>query len=137
MSDEQRDDDRPRDDDRRDDRDDRDRDDRDKEKTIRIAMTSQRPLKIDPEDWPVIAAAEREEGRADHLSATIKVRQHKDGRRIVYGFSENEAGYLIPTKKGEPDNDATAKAIVDVANALADSRLAVDCLEDLPAQKLD
>jgi len=119
-----------REDDRRDER----RDDR--RDSLRIAMSTQRPLRIDPKEWPIVAAAEREEGRGD-LSAIIVVRQHKDGRRIVYGFSENEAGYLIPAKNDAPDNDATATAIVNVSTALADPKLAVDCLEDLPAQKLE
>ena len=122
-------------DDRRDDR--RDDDDDRKDRTIKIAMSAQRPLRLDPKDWPIIAQAEREEGRAEHVSGTIRVRQHKDGRRVVYGWSENEAGYLIPPKNDAPDNDATAAAIVNVSNSLADPKLATDCLEDLPAQKLD
>src|SRR5271168_80256 len=59
--------------------------------TITITMSERRPLKIEPELWPVIAEADWHNGQYECQANTIRrirVRQHVDGRRIVYGWQQ-------------------------------------------------
>jgi hypothetical protein len=81
-------------------------------KKIKIAMSERRPLSIDPEQWPLIARADRHDGKvacqANH-EWSIRVREHSDGRRIVYGYLRSgnggtyagwrgaEGGFLVPS----------------------------------------
>lgn len=116
-------------------------------KTIKIAMSEQAPVIVDPEVWGLIADAEWYEG--EHKSqanrtARIKVREHDDGRCIVYGSSDSafrterdeQAGYLVPSKDGQRDKDEVIRAIRRVAGVIGHAELAADCIADLPAEEL-
>jgi hypothetical protein len=117
---------------------------------IKITMSERRPLTIDPELWPVIAQADWHNGQHEFQANTIrriKVRQHADGRRIVYGFQRAgsggqfagtrnppEAGFLLAA---DADEDATIRAIRRVGGVIDDAGLAEQCIADLPAEEID
>lgn len=129
-----------------------------------ITLTISAPVKIHEEEWPVIAQAT---GRSricyhtpipDHEvdSYSLRVRQHADGRTIVYGVlaaspawtgTESRRGgeILIPPGDGPPTADdgrvvgdeAIVRAIrkVGLECGLPESVIR-DCIADLPATKL-
>jgi hypothetical protein len=118
------------------------------EKKIRITMSERRPLSIDPDLWPTVAEADWHNGTVACQANTvrcIRVRQHADGRRIVYGFQDagpggqhigtrNPAGgFLLPD--GSSD-DETIRAIRRVGGILDDAELAEECIADLPAESI-
>lgn len=134
-------------------------------KKIEIAMSEQAPVRVDTAQWPLVAKAERHDGAVKVQANNewfIRVREHADGRRIVYGgheagnggqyagFRETRAGFLVPSGSGmrqpptdpdgplraAPDEQATIRAIRRVAGAIGDERLGDECIADLPAQEL-
>jgi hypothetical protein len=116
-----------------------------KKEKITITMSERRPLKIDPDEWPVIASAAWHDGQYEFQANTIrriKVREHADGRRIVYGFDrEGNGGQHVGTRnpaggylvKGD---DETVRAIRRIGGILDDSALADECIADLPAEEV-
>jgi hypothetical protein len=116
--------------------------------TIKITMSERRPLSIDPKLWPVIAQADWHNGQHDFQANTIrriKVRQHADGRRIVYGIQAGigrqpigtrnpEAGFLLAAGA---DEDETIRALRRVGGVIGDGALAEQCIGDLPAEEID
>lgn len=131
-------------------------------KTITIAMSDRAPLKLDPELWPLIASAKRHDGAVECQANTewyILVREHEDGRRIVYGgkiaggggqyagFRELHGGYLVAPGEAfrnvgngplghVPDEQETIRAIRRVAGIIGDDLMGAECIGDLPAQEL-
>lgn len=117
-----------------------------------IVMSNRRPVTIDPEQWHVIARAKWHNGEHEFQAnyvRTITVREHADGRRIVYGVHErgnggapasfrgSAAGYVVtPRDGGEPDDNETVAAIRRVAEAIGDPGLAGECVADLPAETI-
>ena len=128
-----------------------------------ITLTDRPPVKISEDNWPLIANASDEDHdgqvrcQANCVSEwDIRVRQHADGRAIVYatynynsnwhgarGYSAKH-GVLLPR---ECSRDEICRAIKDVASRMAecehdgdDARrwptLADDCIADLPAEEL-
>lgn len=131
-------------------------------KLITIALSEEAPVKVDGSLWPIIARTEWHDGKvecqANHVRF-IRVRQHDDGRRIVYGRLESgpggvhagwrgaHAGYRIEAVDRNrekafapgnfaPDEDATIRAIRRVAGAIGDDQMGDDCIADLPAKEL-
>ena len=121
-------------------------------KKIQITMSERRPLTIDPETWPTIAEAETWNGehrfQANYIT-TIRVREHADGRRIVYGKHDagpggvpanwhgyRAAGFLIDAVDGRPDDDETVRAVRRVGGIVESDRLASECIATLPAEEL-
>lgn len=116
---------------------------------IKITMSERRPLTIDPELWPVIAQADWYNGQHEFQANTlrrIKVRQHADGRRIVYGFQRaGNGGQPIGTRNPEAgfllaagaDEDETIRALRRVGGVIDDDGLAEQCIGDLPAEEID
>jgi hypothetical protein len=115
---------------------------------IAITMSESGPVTIDPEHWAVVAQANRHDGVVKCQANTewgIRVREHADGRRLVYGwqhagyggqyagFRGKNAGYLLDRDAGE---DATVRAIRRVAGVIEDKNLAAECIGDLPATVL-
>lgn len=131
-------------------------------KKIAVTMSERAPLKLDPDLWPEIASAERHDGAVEVQANTkwyIRVREHQDGRRVVYGgkvagnggqyagFRELRGGYLV--EPGEafrdvgdgplgkvPDEQETIRAIRRVAGIIGDDQMGADCIGDLPAEEL-
>ena len=129
---------------------------------LKITMSERRPLTIVKADWPLIAHADRHDGtvkvQANH-EWTIRVREHADGRRIVYGWVRagnggvfegwrgSEGGFLVaPTERFRdaglgplghvPDDEETIRAIRRMGGIVDDDRLADECIADLPAEDL-
>ena len=126
-------------------------------KTIQITMSERRPLKINPEHWPIIARADRHDGKIEFQANRvwrIIVRQHADGRRLVYGWLGRGNGGMpidwrgaaggfvveparrISTEPSFPNDDATIRAIRRIGGIIEDEQLAADCIADLPAEEL-
>lgn len=118
---------------------------------IIIAMSDRRPLKINDEAWPVIACVfwyNKQHKCQANTRARIAVREHADGRRIVYGYDtagpggqyagtiNPHAGYLVSSRDGRPDDDETIRAIRRVAGVLGRTHLGDECIADLPSEEI-
>lgn len=108
-----------------------------------ITLTDRPPVSIREDLWPVIARGNRHDGRefASQANRTwdVRVRQHQDGRMVVYGtYATNwqgerdmRAGVLL-----DADADVVA-AIREVVEQIGGSDgLAQDCIADLPAEEI-
>lgn len=113
-------------------------------KKIQITMSERRPITIVDADWPIIATAFRLNGAVEY--ELISVREHRDGRRIVYGWPP-EGGFIVaPTDELRdadagpishvPDDDETVRAIRRVGGIIDSVALANECIADLPAEEL-
>jgi hypothetical protein len=130
---------------------------------LTITLTGRAPVKITKEDWPVIASGEdnwydgQHECQANRTKSwKLIVRQHADGRTLVYGIfastsqwqgenSENVRGGKMVTVEGATadevgDTAPIIAAIFDVAEDMQArsgqeefARLAHECIADLPA----
>lgn len=120
-------------------------------KKITITMSETAPVSIDPEQWPVIASVADHDGKVECQANTewaIKVREHGDGRRLVYGYAErgsggkpagwrpSYAGWLISPESQRPDETGTIRAIRRVAGVIGREDLAAECIGDLPAKEI-
>lgn len=116
-------------------------------KMLEIAMSERRPLKIDPKLWPVIADAKDHDHEYEfqaNRTWTIRVREHADGRRIVYGFHTSQfqgergahGGFLIDAVDAKPDEMETVRSIRRVAGIIDHAKLADECIADLPSEEL-
>ena len=106
-----------------------------------ITLTDKPPVKIREDQWPLIATAKdwdnTYESQANRTWG-LRVRQHDDGRAIVYGLYDSayqgeggrRAGELV-----EAGGDIPA-AIHRVAQDCGCERIAQDCIAALPAQEL-
>ena len=130
-----------------------------------ITLSNRPPVRINEEDWPLIASARDNEhdGQVECQSNSrsrwfIGVRQHGDGRAIVYAtysFSTNWQGRRdYSAARGvlmTADRAAEEGEIVDVITIVADDisnaecdgddaarwgTLTMDCIADLPAEEL-
>ncbi len=133
------------------------------EKKITITLSERAPIRIDPATWTEVASAFRHDGKvfceANNVWG-IAVREHADGRRVVYGshtaggggqyrgFRPTYAGYLVPPGEAfrdcgdgplghVPDEEATIRAIRRVAGVIGDDQLGAECIADLPAEEID
>lgn len=139
-----------------------------------ISLRDRNPVTIVAKEWPEIASVRHWNGEDEcqaNRVTVIRVREHADGRRLVYGkhvagpggmcIGERErySGYLlVPVQRsamrersdglmssGYPDDDATVRAIHDVAKELSVSQwasdtqaedLAMECIGELPAEAI-
>jgi len=114
--------------------------------TITITMTDRAPLRVTKDTWPLIASASGHDGQ--HASQAnhawyLNVRQHADGRSLVYGahdegpggshsgFRPRWAGFLTPS------TDGVVRAIRRVEELLGVPGLGDECISDLPAEQLE
>jgi hypothetical protein len=120
-----------------------------KKKKIAVTMSERAPLKLDPELWPLIASADTHDGQVEcqaNREWAIKVREHEDGRRVVYGWVQRgnggmpigyrgaSGGYLV--EAGANSGEETIRAIRRVAGIIGDDQLGDECIADLPAEEL-
>lgn len=123
-----------------------------------ITLTGRAPVKIREDQWPVIAQADGDSYRGNdygrHNQAvhqgecdqyTLRVRQHEDGRAIVYGILDAAiAAWNAPaggeTRRGGETLDAgadLAAAIRRVGESCElPDRIIRECIADLPAEEL-
>ena len=133
------------------------------EKKRTITLTDRPPVRIDEDEWGVVASASDKEFdnqyefQANRISKWyIGVREHDDGRCIVYAtYSyttnyQNSRGYSA--KRGvmlpkDSTMDDVVKAIKEVASDISGAEhdgedssrwptLANDCIADLPAEEI-
>ena len=117
-------------------------------KRITVTLTGRPPVRIDPQEWGTIASACTHDGaievQANH-EWLLRVRQHDDGRTLVYGWERAgnggvRAGYQ-PAYAGElleatPTGAEIAAAIARVAGDCRCEELVGECVADLPAEDL-
>lgn len=128
---------------------------------LTITLTGRKPVTIVKDQWPIIAEAgdknwdNQYEFQANRTwDYDLKVRQHEDGRTIIYGIYrydthfQNESGAGI--RGGEMvAADEVISAIQRVGKWMADNlpsnhadeaeifnRLVNECIADLPAEEL-
>ena len=103
-------------------------------KTCIIALTSRRPVTIFEAAWPIVSDVVGDEDGRSRLT----VRQHADGRSIVYAvrLSNGADDYIV--RKGEvAGNDNVVEAICRVADCCGVRSLADECIEGMPPVLLD
>ena len=129
---------------------------------LTITLTGKAPVKIKKDDWPVLASAnEKEYDNQYEFQANrtanfkLTVRQHEDGRCIVYGVHSYDSHYegehgrdvrggeLLDKESDIPG--AIAKVAAELESLMPDGaqwstgywpRLAHECTADLPAVEL-
>lgn len=107
---------------------------------IKIVLTGRRPVLIKETDWPVIASVKWSQGDPERQVVELSVRQHDDGRAIVYGIREHGFDGQRGRKRGRllASGSDLPPALKDVAFDLGFSDLlAEECMAELPAETLD
>lgn len=126
--------------------------------TRTITLTGRPPVKINEEDWPVVAEASYHDWEGQYSFQSfrtwrgfVRVRQHEDGRAIVYSKCwydtayQDERGYEQRAGKLLTNTDNLINAIQEVHAHIDvvdeghrdDWRLlAEECIADLPAEEL-
>ena len=123
-------------------------------KTRTITLTGRRPVRITDSDWPTLASATGDsygsrdysryqqalaQGECDTYS--IRVRQHGDGRAIVYAILDGATAWTCTAdhRGGEmlqPSADI-AEAIARVGRDCGIPESVIrDCIADLPAEEV-
>ncbi len=119
-----------------------------------ITLTNRRPVKIYEDEWPTVAQANGDgfrgpdysrydqalqQGEIDEYS--VRVRQHADGRAIVYGtysegwFSTHKGRGAAGELLGAGDDLPSAIARVGETLGVPEQTIA-DCIADLPAETI-
>lgn len=127
-------------------------------KTRTITMTGRAPVKIIEDDWPVIASAKGDSwAGSDHgkwqqaLSQGecdtyfLKVRQHADGRALVYAvLNAAISAWHAPAGGIDKREGRLLKAGDDIAGAISEvgemagipDKVIDACIADLPAEEI-
>jgi len=130
--------------------------------TRTITLSGRPPVRIDEDNWPTLASASdsNHDGQVECQANTkwswwVRVRQHADGRTIVYAGYDYEtawmgkrdyrarAGELLPIY----DTDVVCRTICEVCELIATTEadqdhsarwatLAAECIADMPAEEL-
>lgn len=109
-----------------------------------ISLTGRAPVEIFVDDWPIIAQADWYSGEHEcqaNEEAFVKVREHADGRRIVYGKRDSGPGGMRIGYRGARAGELlalggdTPAAIIRVAADIK-PELGQECIEDLPAESI-
>lgn len=110
--------------------------------TLTITLTGRAPVQITKSEWPILASSSGHDGQIEcqaNRTWSVKVRQHDDGRAIVYGIYssayQNEAG--LRRGKLLDAGDDIIRTIYSVAASIGRGcSLAEDVIADLPAETL-
>lgn len=122
-------------------------------KKITVILTDRAPVKVDPEQWGTIASCSWGSSAAcaaqENERAYLRVRQHDDGRTLVYGsrhegprgapldYKGAEGGLLLDAKDGPPTSAEIAAAVREVGETIGAERSLIDgCIADLPAEEI-
>jgi hypothetical protein len=119
-----------------------------------ITLTDRRPITINEEDWPVVAKATGDSYSSNDYSRyqqslsrgeldkySIRVRQHEDGRAIVYAvFDAASAWTGSEDRKGGELLASGADLVEAIRRVGADSNIpdsvVRECVADLPAEEV-
>lgn len=110
-------------------------------KTRTVTLTGRAPVIIVEADWGVIARAGWHDGEIRsqaNQSCFLVVRQHDDGRALVYGGYDSQWRGDPDLRGGEllaPGADIPA-AISRVGYTVGAQRCIADCIADLPAEEI-
>jgi len=109
--------------------------------TRTITLTDRRPVKIKDADWALIAESRWYEGQIEsqaNRSGWLKVRQHADGRAIVYGALRSSWQNETCLSGGEllAKGADLAAAINRVAETCNATSCAAECIGELPAEEI-
>jgi len=135
-------------------------------KTLTIALSERRPVTISDDEWPLVAEATWHSGtiavQANEV-AYLRVREHLDGRVLVYGVRDSGpggvrlgyramyGGHLLTSEspatmvaagdgplisRREVDSAEIIRAIRRVAGALNLTELGSECVANLPPESL-
>lgn len=112
-------------------------------KTRIVTLSNRAPVKIREDEWPVIASSSWCDNPQIPVQANrrawLKVRQHDDGRTLVYGGTESSWQGERDLRSGvllDKGSDIAA-AIYHVADDLGHvDDLAAEAVGDLPAEEL-
>ena len=135
--------------------------------TLIITLTNHPPVKIKEDNWPVIASADDDgyDGQVYEQSNRmwergITVRQHADGRTLVYGVYDFEThfqkeksvrvcgGKLITVQRADAEHIGDFGPIIDAIREVGEwmvsntgeamfQRLINECIGNLPVLELD
>lgn len=110
--------------------------------TLTITLFDRKPVTVVKEDWPIVARADEHDGQVEWEATRqhkLIVRQHSDGRAVVYGIhstkwrneKDRRGGLLVESA------EQIEAVIMEVAERLDfDPWLAQQCIADLPAEEL-
>lgn len=119
-----------------------------------ITLTGRRPVKIDEGEWPIIASAvddsydstdysryEQSRSRGELDEYSVRVRQHQDGRSIVYAVYRAASAWTgNESRSGGEVLDKGADIAAAIRRVGEDSkipdRVIRECIADLPAEEL-
>jgi hypothetical protein len=110
---------------------------------LTITLTDRPPVRITKDTWPVIASAKDWRGQYESQATRtwrITVRQHEDGRSIVYGAYTTQWQGETGRRGGEllEAGADLAAAIRRVGEDLALTDIVIErCIADLPAVDLE
>jgi hypothetical protein len=109
---------------------------------LTITLSDRRPVRVDKDAWPIIASDDEHDGQVrSQANRTWKliVRQHEDGRAVVYGIHDTNWQGAHGRRGGElveADGDLAA-AIRRVGERLEFPETLIEgCIADLPAEDL-
>ena len=123
-------------------------------KTRTITLTGRPPVTIREDDWPIVASAKGDswtgcdpsrycqaEAQGELDTWAIRVRQHADGRAIVYGILDGATAWTrTQGRKGGELLVAGADLAAAIERVGADvgieDRTIRECVADLPAEVL-
>lgn len=112
-------------------------------KTRTVSLTDRAPVRIDEDKWPLVAEGKGWDGEYEFQASRtrgIRVRQHADGRAVVYGVyttrfrgeRDARAGYLLAAGEDVP------AVIRRVGEEIGASEAVIrECIADLPAETLE
>lgn len=111
-------------------------------KTRTITLTNRPPVRIREDQWPQIAQAKRWDNQYESQAIrtwALRVRQHEDGRTIVYGAYDSRYAGEHGRRAGELlDAGADiAASIRRVGEHAGCDDCIDDCIADLPAVELE
>ena len=111
---------------------------------ITITLTDHPPVRVSEDSWPVTATASTWEGQYEFQAfrrARVSVRQHDDGRTVVYGWHSTDYPRERDSAAGMLLHRDTEGAIVEAIRAVAERighpELAAECIGDLPPVDVD
>ncbi len=118
---------------------------------VKIVLSESRPVTVDPDVWPLVVKVTWFSGQHEcqaNEEAYISVRQHADGRAIVYGYRDRgpggmpvkyegtRAGYRVDAKNGQPDYNEIVRSIRRVAGVIDLDNLGAECVAELEPEAL-
>lgn len=128
-----------------------------KDNKLTITLTGRTPVRVNKDEWPILASAFEDEYDNEHKFQanrvsewTLKVRRNADGRAIVYGIYNYETRWQGEKNRNvrggelvaaDADIPAVIRRVAADMEEMSDSdgmflRLARECIADLPAEEL-